>query len=193
MTVRYSPIRHPESNPDECVMREIGMSCKIYCHTTQKKWPGLIPKIECWLNTTIYGSIDFSPMELMFNDFRPDIFSTVFNKTKEQQPNNEEWQDKIKLAFLTLKKKATKRKRRRHLGSTEWEPELNDEVLLKCQPTPDAAVGITAKFMRPFDGPWIITKIIPPSCYQISDKEGKIRDTFYKTALKKYLMESGGD
>ena len=193
MTIRYSPVRHPESNPVERVMREIGKYCKIYCHTTQNKWPVLIPKIESWLNTTISGSIGFTPVELMFNEILPDIFSKIFNKTKEQQPNNEELQDKITLAYLTLKKKATKRKRRRQSGSTGREPELNKEVLLKCQPTSDTTLGITSKFMRPFDGLWVITKIIPPSCYKISDKELKIRGTFYKTALKKYLREPGGD
>jgi hypothetical protein len=35
-------------------------------------------------------------------------------------------------------------------------------------------------------------KIIPPSCYEILEKEGKIRGTFKKTALKKYLREPGG-
>ena len=48
----------------------------------------------------------------MFNYIRPDIFSNILNKTKEQQPNNEELQDKITLAYLTLKKKTAKRKRR---------------------------------------------------------------------------------
>jgi hypothetical protein len=43
--------------------------------------------------------------------------------------------------------------------------------------------------MRPFDGPWVITKIIPPLCYEISDKEGRIRGTFNKAALEKYLRE----
>jgi hypothetical protein len=125
VTIRYSPIRHPESNPVERVMREIGKCCRIYCHMTQKKWPEPIPKIESWLNTTISGSTGFTPEELMFNDVCPDIFSKILNKTKEQQPNNEELQDKITLAYFTLKKKATKRKRRRQLGSTRWEPELN--------------------------------------------------------------------
>jgi hypothetical protein len=70
-------------------------------------------------------------------------------------------------------------KKRRQLGSTRWEAELHEEeVLLKCQPTSDAALGVTAKFMRPFDGPWVITKIIPPSPYEISDKERRIRGTF---------------
>jgi transposase InsO family protein len=104
VTIRYSPIRHSESNPVECVMREIGKYCKIYCYTTQKKWPELIPKIESSLNTTISGSTGFTPVELMFNDIRPDIFSKILNKTKVQQPNNEELQDKITPAYLTLKK-----------------------------------------------------------------------------------------
>jgi hypothetical protein len=110
VTVRHSPIRHPESNPVERVMRKIGKYCKIYCHTTQKKWPEFIPKIESWLNTTTAGSTGFTPVELMFNDIRPDIFSKILNKTKEQQPNNKELQDKIMLAYLTFKNKAARRK-----------------------------------------------------------------------------------
>jgi hypothetical protein len=47
--------------------------------------------------------------------------------------------------------------------------------------------------MRLFDGPCVIKKVIPPSCYEISDKEGKIRGTFNKTALKKYLRDPGVD
>jgi len=56
--------------------------------------------------------------------------------------------------------------------------------LLKFQPASDAALGLTAKFMRPFDGPWVITKIIPPSCYEISDTEGKIRRPFIRHLSK---------
>jgi hypothetical protein len=48
----------------------------------------------------------------MFNDIRPDIFSKILNKTKEQQTNNEELQDKITLAYLTLKKKAAKKEKK---------------------------------------------------------------------------------
>jgi hypothetical protein len=130
----------------------------------QKKWPEMIPKIEPWLNTTISGSTGKPPVELMFDDNRSDLFSKILNKTNEQQPSNETLQDKMTLAYLTMKKKAAKRKRRRQLGSTRWEPELNEEVLLKCQSTSDAALGITAKFIKPFDGPWVIHKIIPLSC-----------------------------
>jgi len=86
VNVRYSPIRHSESNPVESVIRETGKYCKIYCHAKQKKWPVLIPNIESWLNTTITCSTGFTPVELMFKDIRPDIFGKILSKTKEQQP-----------------------------------------------------------------------------------------------------------
>jgi len=124
-TARYSPIRQAESSPAERVMRETGKYCKIDCHTTQKKWPELIPKIESWLNTTS-GLTGFTPVDLMFNDIRSDVFNTMLNKKKEKQ-SNEELQDKITLAYLTMKK-AAKRKRRQ-LGSAKWEPELNKVII----------------------------------------------------------------
>jgi len=74
----------------------------------------------------------------------------------------------------------------------QWETELNEEVLLKCQPTSDAALGITEIFIKSFNSLWLIMTIMPSSCYEISGKEGKIRGTFNKTTLKKYLREPGG-
>jgi hypothetical protein len=62
---------------------------------------------------------------------------------------------------------------------------LNEKVLLKCQPISDAALGIMANFMRPFEGPWLITKIFPLSYFEISDKEGKMRETFNTHSWKK--------
>jgi transposase InsO family protein len=46
IVVKYSAVRHPESNPSERIMRGLGTYCKIYCHDAQKvgstKWE---PKI----------------------------------------------------------------------------------------------------------------------------------------------------
>jgi hypothetical protein len=121
VTVKHSPVRHPESNPVECVMKEIGKYCKIYCHITQKKWPELIPQGKSWLNTTISSSTGFASVELMSNEKRPNLFGEILSKTKDQQPGTENLQDKITLAYLTMKKKAAKRKRRRKVASTKWE------------------------------------------------------------------------
>ena len=66
---------------------------------------------------------------------------------------------------------------------------MNDKVLVKAQPTSDAAVGVTAKFIHPYEGPYIITRVIPPSTYEISAISGKVRGEFNKKALKPYLEE----
>jgi transposase InsO family protein len=50
---KYSPIRHPESNPTVRVMRELGKYFRIYCHETHKKWPELVPYIEDELNSSV--------------------------------------------------------------------------------------------------------------------------------------------
>jgi len=66
---------------------------------------------------------------------------------------------------------------------------VNDKVLVKAQPASDAAVGVTAEFIHPYEGPYIITRMIPPSTYEISTTSGKVRGEFNKKALKPYLEE----
>jgi hypothetical protein len=51
--VRYSPIRHPESNLAERIMRELGKYFRIYCNETRKKWPEFVGHIEQWLNSSV--------------------------------------------------------------------------------------------------------------------------------------------
>jgi transposase InsO family protein len=54
--VMFSPIRHPQPNPSERYMREIGKFCWIDCREAHKKWPELLPHIERWLKGTISDS-----------------------------------------------------------------------------------------------------------------------------------------
>jgi hypothetical protein len=47
-----------------------------------------------------------------------------------------------------------------------------------------------AKIMRPFKRPWLITKIIPPSCHDISDKKEKLEKPLIHSP-EKNLSEPG--
>ena len=51
--IRFTPIRHPESNPSERYMRELSKFCRIYCNENHKKWAELLPYIERWINNTV--------------------------------------------------------------------------------------------------------------------------------------------
>jgi hypothetical protein len=85
------------------------------------------------------------------------------------------------------KLKAEKRRRKRKPGSTKWEPQLNDHVLIRIHPMSDAVRGITSKFIRPYEGPYVITEVLSPSMFEISDLNGKARGKYNKQSLKPYL------
>jgi hypothetical protein len=187
--VKFSPIRHPQSNPSERVMRELAKFCRIYCEKAQRKWPELISHMEEWMNTTVSGSTDYCAVELMFDETKPDLFRKALNKARDQLPPDERLEGKILHAYAKMKMKAYERKRKRKTGTTRWEPKLMDKVLLRSQPVSDAARGITSKFIRPYNGPYQITKVCPPSMFELSDMTGKLRGRFNKQSLKPFLQE----
>ena len=51
---------------------------------------------------------------------------------------------------------------------------------MKIQPISKAVVGKTFKFVGLYEGPYKITKFIPPSTYEIADRQGRIRGEFNK-------------
>ena len=50
----------------------------------------------------------------------------------------------------------------------------------------DSTAGITAKFLRPYEGPYVIAKVIPPSTFEVADEDGHVRGQFNKRLLKAY-------
>jgi hypothetical protein len=53
--------------------------------------------------------------------------------------------------------------------------------------------GVTAKFLHPYDGPYVIAKIIPPSTFELVDEKARIRGQFNKKLLKAYKEATKGD
>jgi hypothetical protein len=86
-----------------------------------------------------------------------------------------------------MKLKAEKRNKKLKTGRTRWNPQLKDLVLVKCQPASDAVQGITSKFQRPYEGPYLIQKIISPAIYELCDTAGKPRGIFNIKHLKPHL------
>ena len=96
----------------------------------------------------------------------------------ENLPEPETVGDKIMKAYARMRKKARDRREWRKTGNKTWEPKVNEKVLVKAQPASDVAVGVTAKFIHPNEGPYIISRVIPPSTYKISTTSGKVRGGF---------------
>ena len=83
-----------------------------------------------------------------------------------------------------MKKKAKDRRERRRTGNKIWEPKGNERVLVRAQPASDAAVGVTAKFIHPYEGQCIISRVIPPSTYELPTASVKIRGEINKKSLE---------
>ena len=88
-----------------------------------------------------------------------------------------------------MKERAMARENRRKRGNAEWNPELNEKVLVKTQPISDAVRGITSKFLHLFQGPYRISKVLGHSAYELRDEQGKVRGEFNKKQLKQYKEE----
>jgi hypothetical protein len=88
-----------------------------------------------------------------------------------------------------MKERSMAREMRRKRGKAEWKPELNEKVLVKTQPLPDAVKGKASKFLHLFQGPYWISKVLGHSAYELKDGQGKVKGEFNKKQLKQYKVK----
>jgi hypothetical protein len=100
-------------------MKEIGKFCRIYCSEAHKRWPELLPHIEEWLNGTLSDSTGYSPVELIFDSPRPDMFGELLKKRSEQKPWVESLQEKVLKAYVRMKEKTAKRNKKGKTGRSK--------------------------------------------------------------------------
>ena len=104
----------------------------------------------------------------------------------------EDLQSKIAKAYDMIRK-VDARKKNKKKGKAHWKPKVNDKVLLRTQPVSDATADVTAKFVHPYEGPYVIAKIIPPSVFELTDENARIRGQFNKRLLKAYKEAPKGE
>jgi len=108
-------------------------------------------------------------------------------------PEPETIGDKVTKAYARTRKKAKDRREWRKTGNKIWGTKVKEKVLVRTQPASDAAVGVTAKFIHPYEGTYIISRVIRRSTYELSTASGKVRGEFNKKSLKPYLEEETSD
>ena len=103
--VLFSPIRHPLANPSKICMSEFGKFFRTYCREAHRRWPEMLSDIEGWLNRTISDSTGCSPVELIFDNPRPDVFEEFLNKGSEQKPTADSLQEKVLKVYVRMKRR----------------------------------------------------------------------------------------
>jgi len=103
--VRYSAIRHPQSNPSERCMREISKFCRIYFHSNHRNRAELIPHIENWLNNTVASTTLYTPVKLLFGAERNNLFEKCLPNLPTGEMKHKEMQEKIAKACEGMKQR----------------------------------------------------------------------------------------
>jgi hypothetical protein len=142
------------------------------------------------MNNTVSEATNFTPAELMFDTPRLNLFAKLLPPTPGPGASEETLHEKTVKAYVRLKQRAAVRRQRRKKGLAMWDPQLRDPVLVRIMPFSEANQGVSAKLMRPFEGPYFISKAISPAIFEIEDDKGKPRGMFNKRDLKPFKTET---
>jgi transposase InsO family protein len=146
IVAKYTPIRHPSSNPAERIMKELGKYFRIYCHQTHKQWPELIPHIQKWLNEPVGQVTGYRPIELLGGKVKDELFKKIIQELPKGGPSNESLPNRILNLYAKMKSRAEVKKAKSKQNHREWKPQIGDQVLVKGQTVSDASQGINATF-----------------------------------------------
>jgi transposase InsO family protein len=189
ITAKFTPIRHPSSNPAERIMKELGKYFRIYCHQSHKQWPELIPYIQKWLNEPVNQVTGYRPIELLGGTIKQEIFKKIIRGLPDEGSQEESLPTKILKVYAKTKKRAEAKKAKSKHNHREWMPHIGDQVLVRCQQVSDAIQGITAKFQRTYIGPLGVKQIINPYLYELADEDGTLKGLYHLSHMKPYVLQ----
>lgn len=185
-----TPAYHPESNPVERKNRDLKTQLSILVEEDHTQWKEKLPPIRFSLNTARSMSTGYTPAYLTFgrelrcpDDVNRDLrevtagdpcitqltpyLRTIGSVLRDARDQLETQQDRAK-KYADMKHRE---------GPTY---KVGDEVLVETHTLSKAKNSYTSKFAPRRDGPYVITKIVTPTTYEISSTSEP------QTALGKY-------
>lgn len=178
----FTPIRNPCSNLAERVNRQLGNLFRIFVGHKHKKWGNVVADIEQCINHTHHDTITMTPYEAQFGKPPKRVWEKYIDKEviRTEGKNLDD-------IYIKIKDKRSKviDKRNQELTNVVKFKE-GEEVLLKSYHQSDALMGKIEKFYEIWEGPYIVTRIVGESTYEIM-KNGAIRGIFNVRLLKPYF------
>lgn len=183
--VLFSSIRHPQSNPVERSMREIGKLFRTFCSEKHQSWAKYVPDIQTMLNITTHSSTGFTPRELHLGTPAKDSISRIIDFPFSPGPGIE---TKCLLADRAMQD-AFKSRIRNQKGLTKVELQVGDLVLLRVPQLSNALRQVTHKFFHLYQGPYTIDKCIGKNAYRLTNTgDGKLLGVYNRSNLRKYYQ-----
>ncbi|KAJ1518854.1 hypothetical protein ONE63_011533 [Megalurothrips usitatus] len=190
VAVRYSSIRHPQSNPAERVMKTLGQMFRVHCHDMHTRWPRLLPNIANWINTTHHDSIGTTPYFLQHGRHPERLWA----KSLPRPPpvTSISWEQALRRATAPSREKAEQRQRKHDQQGRATRYQPGDEVLLRTCYQSDKEEREAKKFFLLYRGPLRVVREVAPNAYRLVDpRSHKDEGTHNVTNLRPYKSESG--
>jgi hypothetical protein len=102
---------------------------------------------------------------MMYGGEAPRLLADLLPTSPEGEAEPLTQEQKEIRAVAGLKKRAEERLKRKKCGQRKWQPAVGKAVLVETHHGSDANQGVTHKFMRPYEGPFWITRIVSPSIF----------------------------
>ena len=178
--VLFSSIRHPESNPTERVMREIGRMCRTFCSANHTAWANHIGKIQDLLNITTHHSTLCTPQELHFGKPIENEISKFVNF-----PEKPKVDQKYLITFARENMLKNFKRRQKMQKPSTVKLDVGDLVLLRTRHLSNALDKTTRKFFHLYEGPYNIAKALGKNAYLLKDENDEV-GIYNRKNLRKY-------
>ena len=159
-----SSVRHPQGNPVERVMKEIGRLLRAYCGDSHKGWANKIPLLNRFMNNITHTSTGGAPIEVHYG--RPPAcpldacIPAEFRAPTDAHVH-------LYWAATSLERAGIHRTRSR----PEQRPPrfvVGQEVLLKANPHSSTLTSETKKLFPVFEGPYVISGKVGTKTFVLS-------------------------
>lgn len=187
--VGHTSVYHPQSNPAERVMRELGRLFRTYCNERHNTWPQYVPYIEWVLNNVKHESTLHSPAELFLNDNVPNPVSQHLDYPQINFPVS--YHKKLILANEIQLSKAQSRKIKHDKKLNSHPLKVNDLVLVRTHKLSNTIDKKISKFFILYEGPYKISSVKSHNAYTLVDPHENVpKGTHNIVNLKKYHTPS---
>lgn len=197
-----SPPYHPQSNPTERVNRVIKQMIISYVDQEHKSWKDHLPELQYAINSAKHDSTKFSPVLLTLgyeypplHGLRPDLGPSpdVDNITTGSAGL---WQQRM-LRLSGLRDTAVRHleeagERQAHYydeGRREVRLSEGEKVWVRNHQLSKAVEGRTSRLVKKYDGPYVVSKVLSPIVYEITDATGRIIGRHHVSDLKTHYEQ----
>lgn len=182
----FSSIRHPQSNPVERTMRELGRFFRAYCSSRHTSWSNYVSKIEDWLNITINDTTGMSPYTVHFGKNPKD-------KIAEISKIDNVYLIPRKIQLENLRDRPKKKAETRAINQKKISKihlKRGDLVLIKIPHISKAENKETHKFWHIFFGPYMIKREININAFELVsiENENEVKGIYNRKDLRKYYL-----